>query len=227
MRIPQPYFIRARLQYEADKKRFMSKVEVTEDGCWMWMGCRHQKGGYGTACWLGTPSPAHRVSYFLFKEDLPPDLDVDHICVNPWCVNPDHLEAVTRSENGRRRWQRQGRRTHCLSGHEFTDENTYISPRGARFCRTCSNERHQKYQALKTEALRELGVEKKPPGWNNASKTHCPKGHEYTPENTGRGSSGGRTCLACKMARYYQNHEAEKEKMRERARLRRARPKET
>jgi len=31
----------------------------------------------------------------------------------------------------------------------------------------------------------------------NANKTHCPRGHEYTPENTGRDGKGGRRCKTC------------------------------
>jgi hypothetical protein len=51
-------------------------------------------------------------------------------------VNPDHLEAVPRDENDRRR---RNRRTHCPQGHEYTESNSLIDTRGYRLCRICRN----------------------------------------------------------------------------------------
>ena len=52
------------------------------------------------------------------------------------CVNPGHIEAVTNQENVRRG---AAAVTHCRNGHEFTPENTYLTPRdGYRQCRACS-----------------------------------------------------------------------------------------
>ena len=75
------------------------QVEVGEpDACWPWTGARtHQ--GYGYAEGEG----AHRVIYARVNGPIPAGLVIDHLCNNPVCVNPAHLEAVTRTENTRRR----------------------------------------------------------------------------------------------------------------------------
>jgi hypothetical protein len=70
-------------------------------GCWIW-----QRGvgshGYGTTTVNGVPELAHRAYYMLYVGDIPSPLELDHTCRNHRCVNPAHLELVTRTENTRR-----------------------------------------------------------------------------------------------------------------------------
>ncbi len=102
--------------------------------CWMWTGCRDGKG-YGKANFKGKHVAPHRFSYELHNGPIPAGLEIDHLCRTTSCVNPAHLEAVTRAENMRRRTEAQ---THCKRGHEFTPENTrYHSATGSRVCRAC------------------------------------------------------------------------------------------
>jgi DNA-binding XRE family transcriptional regulator len=65
--------------------------------CWIWLG-HTTTTGYGA--WKGTT--AHRAVYEQHRGLVSPDLHLDHLCRNPPCVNPDHLEPVTSRENVRR-----------------------------------------------------------------------------------------------------------------------------
>lgn len=70
-------------------------------GCWEWVGAR-VGDGYGAFKRAGKRQSAHRVAYVLVKGTIPTGLDLDHRCRNRSCVNPEHLEPVTRGENVRR-----------------------------------------------------------------------------------------------------------------------------
>lgn len=72
-------------------------IDRTSGGCWMWLG-RVGTDGYGR---FGH-DPAHRRIYQLFCGPIPSGLQLDHLCRTRLCVNPDHLEPVTASENLKR-----------------------------------------------------------------------------------------------------------------------------
>jgi hypothetical protein len=123
------------------EKRFWAKVQKT-DGCWLWLGGVNS-GGYGSIS-RGHRQEGmvhvHRVSYEMHCGEIPQGLVIDHLCRNRACVNPAHMELVTLGENvlrGEGFSARAARKTHCLRGHEFTEENTYRPPSGGRYCRLC------------------------------------------------------------------------------------------
>ena len=90
-------------------ERFIAKVEKTET-CWNWTAYKNPKG-YGA--FEGTM--AHRWSYEYYKRPIPSEWQIDHLCRNTSCVNPDHLEAVTLEENLRR--QHGTPSVYCKWGH--------------------------------------------------------------------------------------------------------------
>ncbi len=156
-----------------DLARFWTRVDKRgPDDCWHWTGSN--SGGYGVYAIFGAAVRAHRVSWFLEHGHLPDDLDIDHQCHNldkacpggptcphRACVNPAHLRSATRAVN-----LRAGRgnpsRTHCPQGHEYTPENTYVSPRNQRSCKKCSNAKSnaihkRQYAEARAEKIR-LGI---------------------------------------------------------------------
>lgn len=117
--------------------RLRERYIVDHDtGCWVWTGIK-DKLGYGNFGFHGRKHTAHRASYLLLIGDIPEGLDVDHLCRNPSCVNPSHLEPVTRSENIRRGFSHERAKTHCPQGHPYSGENLAVLSTGHRRCRTC------------------------------------------------------------------------------------------
>jgi hypothetical protein len=144
---------------ETIAQRFWSKVEIKgEDDCWIWMGSK-ARGGYGHFKVYNKYPSAHRVAYELIKGPIPKGLVLDHLCRNPSCVNPNHLEPVTYRENllrGMGITAKNAAKTHCPSGHEYNEENTYLSKRNQRHCKICMRER----QRRRKEKMRSLNDEK-------------------------------------------------------------------
>lgn len=126
--------------------RFAKLVALVDSGCLEWIGGA-TLGGYGTfAVAPGRTNPkremAHRWSYEHHVGPIPEGFDIDHLCRNRLCVNPNHLEPVTRAENVRRAFVCV---THCPSGHAYDDANTYVRPgTNSRRCRACSYARDLK-----------------------------------------------------------------------------------
>ena len=113
---------------------FWNRVNKTE-GCWLWSSFR-DPNGYGRTYWKGRYQYTHRIAYELSVGPIPEGLDIDHLCRVPACCNPAHLEPVTHAENMAR--GAHAMKTHCKSGHEFTEANTRRK-RKTRICRACVN----------------------------------------------------------------------------------------
>lgn len=152
------------------------RFEVT-GFCWLWKG--KLQDGYGAQGWEGKTWAAHRLVYTLLMGEIPEGLDLDHLCKVRHCVNPDHLEPVTRGENIRRSknigkgdpWKHR-RRTdvlmtpqkdgYCIRGHHLdtvgrvgkphANGNTYY------MCKQCKKDAAATYRASRGIPKRALKV---------------------------------------------------------------------
>lgn len=117
-------------------------IPITETGCWIWLGATNGIG-YGKFYVVDRMMYAHRFAYIQKYGEIPEGLELDHLCRNSYCVNPDHLEAVTHQENvkrgkaGENIATKNREKTHCPQGHPYSGDNLYIKPNGSRVCRTC------------------------------------------------------------------------------------------
>jgi hypothetical protein len=95
-----------------DPSIYANYVADPATGCWVWRGyC--DRNGYGRVYDPNRPRGkrtdwVHRVFYERFNAPIPPKHEVDHVCGNTVCVNPEHLEAVTKVEHARRTFDRLG-----------------------------------------------------------------------------------------------------------------------
>jgi DNA-directed RNA polymerase subunit RPC12/RpoP len=142
------------------EERFFDKIKfadrwydngIVRTRCLEWAGSLTK--GYGEFTITRKKSKAHRWLYERWVGPIPEDLELDHLCRNRACVNPSHLESVTRTMNilrGESPPARNARSTHCVQGHEFTPENTRINRRdGGRECRACGREKARNNRARK------------------------------------------------------------------------------
>ena len=175
--------------------RFWAKADRSggPDSCWRWTGA-HSIKGYG---YFGTPegtAQAHRWIYQQLVGPIPPGLTIDHLCRVRDCMNPAHMEPVSRGENvlrGNGHSAQNARKAVCKRGHPFTGDNLYPKNR-RRHCRACraENDRQRKDRN---------NPNRLPP---NAKRTHCPQGHPYAGDNLylyTRPSGGiNRACRTCR-----------------------------
>lgn len=148
--------------------RFWSKVDKSGE-CWQWRGsiCA---SGYGNGVPMSlirkyNTKRIHRVSLLLSGVDVPRGMDVDHMCRNRACVNPNHLRVVTRlvnsTENNLGPAALNKVKRQCKWGHEFNEQNTIVRiylGRPRRECRICKNLWHMKNRRkISTPVSKEQG----------------------------------------------------------------------
>ena len=116
--------------------------------CILWEGAI-QSSGYGSVTnHAGGSVLIHRKVWEEARGPIPEGMTIDHLCRQKTCINPDHMEVVTRAENVRRALAVQ---THCKSGHPLSGENVRLYTRANgltyRVCRACRRDEQQRYRA--------------------------------------------------------------------------------
>lgn len=119
-------------------------------GCWVWTGPVNNNG-YGK---VGN-TYVHRLSYAVAKGPIPAETEIDHLCRNRRCFNPEHLDAVTHTENVRRS-PRTGSATHCAHGHQYVVVGFWMTG-GRRRCKECRRLRERPgFRPIDREEVRRL-----------------------------------------------------------------------
>jgi len=142
----------------SSEERFWMKVigQPDIDACWLWMGCV-RKGGYGRFRVVSAEGKsriirAHRFAYELMEGAILEGLEPDHLCRNPRCVNPAHIELVSHQMNMHRS-RGFHRKTCCGRGHLFDEDNTIVRRNGKRLCRICNREWRRRNSGAKDQGL--------------------------------------------------------------------------
>lgn len=149
-----------------DPSSILQRIEIDPvSQCWIWIGYLSKSprsSGYGL---LGKRY-AHRLSFQVFVGAIPDGYEIDHLChsynldcpggacLHRRCVNPSHLEPVTRQVNllrGRTFAAVNAAKTHCPQGHPYSGGNLVIHNGGRRRCRQCHNDTQRRYIRRKGE----------------------------------------------------------------------------
>lgn len=148
-------------------KEHYARLDTSDpEVCWPWPG-GDNGDGYGQLRAHPLNHRAHKYFYERIVGPVPDGLVLDHTCHDPEsceggkqcphrkCCNPSHMVIVTHRENllrGNTSAAENAAKTHCVNGHEFTEENTFRR-RGSRECRECMRVRARDYARKKKEQV--------------------------------------------------------------------------
>ena len=131
-------------------------IQEPNSGCWIWMlsdgGHGYPQGSFPQATGQRV-SLAHRMSYNAFNGDIPDGYEVDHLCRNRSCVNPNHLEAVTKHANRARQMGKKVDADHSASDGCSTCGTEYRVVSGNLQCPKCRKDALRRYNLRKRAPL--------------------------------------------------------------------------
>jgi len=112
-----------------------------EGDCLIWAGAKGGLGVYGCVKVGGKRLPVHRRVYEMLRGPVSSDLEIDHVCGQPLCINIDHLEAVSQQTNLARSNTPaaiNSRKLKCIRGHSLFVDNLLVKFYGNRWHRVCN-----------------------------------------------------------------------------------------
>lgn len=138
----------------SESERFWSKVGLEGD-CWTWQACLRKGYGHfrgaGGVLWL-----AHRYAYEAMVGPIPGGLVLDHLCANPPCVNPEHLDPVPPRINTLRAPAALAAicaaRTECINGHPYKPGSFHLAKTSTRVCLECRRDAQRRRYARRVGA---------------------------------------------------------------------------
>lgn len=127
----------------------------SKTGCWEFIGTL-DPDGYGRITIDNTPYSVSRLSAMIFLGFVPAEgLQILHKCSSKSCWNPEHLYVGTHKQNMQdvvnAGGHRNQKKTHCIHGHAFTEENTRVGANGSRKCKLCQrvqNNKRRKFEVV-------------------------------------------------------------------------------
>jgi hypothetical protein len=130
-------------------KNIASKISFEENGCWIWTGAK-MVDGYGCIRYKGKTQLMHRLLYAWLIKPIPvghnPQYQLDHLCNNRLCCNPQHLQITTQRVNvlrGNGPTAINARKTHCIHGHLLPKKTNRSD--GGRRCKICRRQADKEY----------------------------------------------------------------------------------
>lgn len=121
-------------------------------GCFEWIGGKRHK--YAKIRFNGRSVGVHRLMLACLYGELPKCIEASHLCHNPPCFNPYHLEPATHRENIRQKLSVAS--TICKWGHEYTPENTNYTKTGARICKQCGKDKFYEWRKENRDRMNEI-----------------------------------------------------------------------
>lgn len=135
-----------------EASRFRSKYAVSTNGCWLWQGPL-DRDGYGTFYLRRRNRRANRVGWFSANGPIPDGMVVNHTCRSRSCVNPQHLNLITPTDNSLRDSASLGyvnsQKTTCPRNHTY--DGVYVNRKTGKRQRTCSICDREKARRLKAK----------------------------------------------------------------------------